>query len=86
MIKLTDLSVRQDIAAQEVLLSMGLLEEDTADNRVTLQVYDSELQARANGWTSANAYLAVIRRVVEKMPPRLATRLILKSCNHELGH
>ena len=76
--KLIELSVKQDIAAQEILLEMGLL-EDRNCTRVTLKEVDSDSEAKLMGWPSANAYRAVIRRVVEKMPPALALKLVLVS-------
>ena len=80
--KLIELAVRQDVAAQEILLEMGLL-DDKSFSRVTLKEVDSDLEAKAMGWPSANAYRAVIRRVVEKMPPALALRLVLVSQKSE---
>lgn len=80
--KLIELAVRQEVAAQEILLELGLL-EDKSCSRLTLRVVESDSEAKAMGWPSANAYRAVIRRVVEKMPPALALRLVLVS--HKLG-
>lgn len=73
--QLTELAVRQDLAAQKALVDMGLL--TPKPDRVTLPLCASDSAARKLGWPCLNAYRAVIRRIIEKMPPKLATRLVL---------
>ena len=75
--KLVDLSIRQDIAAQELLLQLEKVGKKDAKQHITLKAHALDSQAQAVGWPSANAYTAVIRKAVEKMPPELAMRLVL---------
>lgn len=77
MEKLVDLSIAQDVAAQELLLQLEKLNKKNKKQRLTLQVYTLDSQAQAVGWPSANAYMAIIRKAVEKMPAELAMRLVL---------
>ncbi len=70
----------QKDAAQELSLKLETLGKD---KRITLKVCGSDLQAPKLGWPSANAYRVVIRRTVEKMPPKHAMRLVLVPDNGE---
>lgn len=73
--RLTELAIMQDMAAQQALVDMGLVK--TKSDPVTLPLYSSDLAAQRLGWPCLNAYRAVIRRIVERMPPTLATKLVL---------
>ncbi len=75
--KLVDLSIAQDVAAQELLLQLEKLDKKNKKQHLTLPTYALDSQAQAVGWPSANAYMAVIRKAVEKMPAELAMRLVL---------
>ncbi|MFN8343501.1 MAG: hypothetical protein U0X91_00765 [Spirosomataceae bacterium] len=75
--KLVDLSITQDVAAQELLLQLEKLDKKNKKQHLTLQAYALDSQVQAVGWPSANAYMAVIRKAVEKMPAELAMRLVL---------
>ncbi|WP_338875021.1 hypothetical protein WBJ53_05330 [Spirosoma sp. SC4-14] len=75
--KLVDLSIKQDIAAQELLLQLETLGKKNKKQYITLKAHALDSQAQAIGWPSANAYMAVIRKAVEKMPIELAMRLVL---------
>ncbi len=74
--KLTDLAVNQDVAAQGLLLKLEAL-SSSKEGRITLKYDRSDSKAQKLGWPSANAYIAVIRRAVEKMKPEHAIRLVL---------
>lgn len=73
--RLTELAVKQDMAAQQALVDMGLVTPKS--DPVTLPFCGSDSAAQRLGWPCLNAYRAVIRRIVEKMPPTLATKLVL---------
>jgi len=75
--KLVDLAIMQDIAAQELLLDLNKLDKKNKKQHITLKTYALDSHAQAVGWPSANAYMAVIRKAIEKMPTALALRLVL---------
>ncbi|WP_040006565.1 hypothetical protein [Fibrisoma limi] len=83
--KLVDLSINQDIAAQELLLQLEALGKKNKKQHITLKAYTLDSQAQAIGWPSANAYMAVIRKAVEKMPIELAMRLVLMTDKNKVS-
>ncbi|WP_139361613.1 hypothetical protein [Spirosoma sp. 209] len=77
--KLVDLSIRQDIAAQDLVLQLQTLAQKAKRQHITLTAPALDSQAQALGWPSVNAYGAVIRKAVEKIPIELALRLVVET-------
>ena len=75
--QLVELSIKQDVAAQEILLLLHSAAFSTTQPDVCLRVIHSDMEARAAGWPSASTHMAVLRRVAEKLPRHLAARLKL---------
>ena len=75
--KLVDLAVKQDLAAQELLMDLDKLNKNNKKQHIRVKVYSLDSQAQAMGWPSANAQIAVIQKAIGKMSPEHAMRLVL---------
>ena len=66
--KLCDLAIKQDVAAQALILDLETRDIENEQALLVLKTENSDLEAQANGWPCANAHNAVVRKVLEKMP------------------
>lgn len=78
---LLNLSQQQNKHAQKIGLDIYRFQQKakTADKnyKIVLNVAMNDQDAQIRGWPCASAYNAIIRRIVERMPPAAAKRMVI---------